>query len=107
MSEIVVDVGDGWVFEVLALAQCSLLAVWVWPESLWAPISFTKAYLKRNGESEDKWKDYWCDPEAGVFQFIGQDNIYFYGVAQMPLWMAQQGKEYVGKCALAFTAPAP
>ncbi len=66
------------------------LTVWVWPESLWAPISFTKAYLKRKGESEDKWKDYWCDPEAGVFQFIGQDNIYFYGVAQMPMFMAQQ-----------------
>ena len=69
------------------------LTVWVWPESLWAPISFTKAYLKRKGEADDKWKDYWCDPEAGVFQFIGQDNIYFYGVAQMPLWMAQQGKD--------------
>ena len=69
------------------------LTVWVWPESLWAPISFTKAYFKRKGESEDRWKDFWCDPEAGVFQFIGQDNIYFYGVAQMPLWMAQQGKD--------------
>ena len=69
------------------------LTVWVWPESLWAPISFTKAYLKQKGEADDKWKDYWCDPEAEVFQFIGQDNIYFYGVAQMPLWMAQQGKD--------------
>ena len=69
------------------------LTVWVWPESLWAPISFTKAYFKRKGESEDKWKDFWCDPEAKVYQFIGQDNIYFYGVAQMPLWMAQQGKD--------------
>ena len=69
------------------------LTVWVWPESLWAPISFTKAYLKNKGEDENKWKDYWCDPEAEVFQFIGQDNIYFYGVAQMPLWMAQQGKD--------------
>lgn len=69
------------------------LTVWVWPESLWAPISFTKAYFKRKGGAEDKWKEYWCDPEAGIYQFIGQDNIYFYGVAQMPLWMAQQGKD--------------
>ena len=69
------------------------LTVWVWPESLWAPISFTKAYFKRNGMSEDEWKKYWCDKEATVYQFIGQDNIYFYGVAQMPLWMAQQGKD--------------
>ncbi len=69
------------------------LTVWVWPESLWAPISFTKTLLKRRGESEDKWKEYWCDPEAMVYQFIGQDNIYFYGVAQMPMFMAQSGHE--------------
>ncbi|MBR0385531.1 MAG: class I tRNA ligase family protein, partial [Erysipelotrichaceae bacterium] len=67
------------------------LTVWVWPESLWAPISFTKTYMKRQGRSEDDYKDFWCDPEAGVYQFIGQDNIYFYGVAQMPMFMAQQG----------------
>ena len=68
------------------------LTVWVWPESLWAPISFTKAYFKRLGLCDDEWKKYWCDKDATVYQFIGQDNIYFYGVAQMPLWMAQQGK---------------
>lgn len=69
------------------------LTVWVWPESLWAPISFTKTYFKRKGESDERWKDFWCDPEAEVFQFIGQDNIYFYGVAQMPMFMAQNGHE--------------
>ena len=69
------------------------LTVWVWPESLWAPISFTRAYLKRKGLSEEEYKNWWCDPEAGVYQFIGQDNIYFYGVAQMPMFMAQQGKD--------------
>ncbi len=69
------------------------LTVWVWPESLWAPISFTKAYLVRQGRDPEEYKDYWCDPEAGVYQFIGQDNIYFYGVAQMPMFMAQQGPD--------------
>ena len=69
------------------------LTVWVWPESLWAQISFTRAYFLRKGLPEEKWKEYWCDSDAKVYQFIGQDNIYFYGVAQMPLWMAQQGKD--------------
>ena len=69
------------------------LTVWVWPESLWAPISFTRTYLKRKGKGDDAWKDFWCDPEADVFQFIGQDNIYFYGIAQMPMFMAQNGSE--------------
>ncbi|MDR3316381.1 MAG: class I tRNA ligase family protein [Coriobacteriales bacterium] len=76
------------------------LTVWCWPESLWAPISFTRTYLENAGvgieslnvgKLQDEgatWEDYWCDPEAKVYQFIGQDNIYFYGVAQTALWSA-------------------
>ena len=67
--------------------------VWVWPESLWAPISFTKTYLARQGRDADAWKDYWCSKDAKVFQFIGQDNIYFYGIAQTGMFMAQQGAD--------------
>ena len=69
------------------------LTIWVWPESLWAPISFTKAYLKSIGADEEEWKKYWCSDEAEVFQFIGQDNIYFYGIAEPVLFMATQGKD--------------
>lgn len=68
------------------------LTVWVWPESLWAPISFTKTYLKSKGASDDEWKNWWCSKDCEVFQFIGQDNIYFYGIAEMAMFMAQQGK---------------
>lgn len=64
--------------------------VWVWPESLWAPISFTCAYLEQSGRDKAEWKDYWCSKDAKVYQFIGQDNIYFYGVAEPAMWMAQQ-----------------
>ena len=66
------------------------LTVWVWPESLWAPISFTQAYLEQSGKSRAAWKDYWCSKDAKVYQFIGQDNIYFYGIAEPAMWMAQQ-----------------
>ncbi|MCH5349430.1 MAG: class I tRNA ligase family protein [Oscillospiraceae bacterium] len=69
------------------------LTVWVWPESLWAPISFTQAYLESIGHSRDEWKDFWCSKDAQVYQFIGQDNIYFYGVAEMAMFMALQGKD--------------
>lgn len=68
------------------------LTIWVWPESLWAPISFTKAYLKQIGKADDEWKKYWCDSDAEVYQFIGQDNIYFYGIAEPALFMATQGE---------------
>lgn len=69
------------------------LTVWVWPESLWAPISFTKAALEEKGRSMDEWKDFWCSKDAQVYQFIGADNIYFYGVAEMGMFMALQKGE--------------
>ncbi len=67
------------------------LTVWVWPESLWAPISFTKAYLEQIGKDKDEWKEFWCKKDSQIYQFIGQDNIYFYGVAQPAIFCGQQG----------------
>ncbi len=69
------------------------LTIWVWPESLWAPISFTVAYLEENGRNPEEWKDFWCAENSQVYQFIGQDNIYFYGIAEMAMFMALQGKD--------------
>ncbi len=68
------------------------LTVWVWPESLWAPMSFTKTYLEQADENNDAWKQYWCSKEAKVFQFIGEDNVYFYGPVEMAMFMGQQGE---------------
>lgn len=69
------------------------LTIWVWPESLWAPISFTVAALEKQGRDKAEWKDFWCSKDAQVYQFIGADNIYFYGVAEMAMFMALQGKD--------------
>lgn len=62
------------------------LTFWVWPESLWAPISFTKTYLESKGFDENEWLKYWNSEDATVYQFIGQDNISFYGIAQQAMW---------------------
>ena len=67
------------------------LTFWVWPESLWAPISFTKTYLEMKNQNTEDWKKWWCSPDARVYQFIGEDNIYFYGLAEMAMFMAFQG----------------
>lgn len=64
------------------------LTVWCWPESLWAPISFTMAVNDEWGLPRTSWRDFWCSDDARVYQFIGQDNLYFYGVAQPALWEA-------------------
>ena len=66
------------------------LTFWVWPESLWAPISFTRTYLEDGEASTKDWKDWWCSTDANVYQFIGEDNIYFYGIAEMAMFMALQ-----------------
>ena len=61
------------------------LTVWCWPESLWAPMSFTMAVNDKMGLPRGSWRDWWCSKDAEVYQFIGQDNLYFYGVAQPAL----------------------
>ena len=67
------------------------LTVWCWPESLWAPISFTQTVLdgaEPGRYASTDWRDWWCSEDARVYQFIGQDNIYFYCVAQPAMWEA-------------------
>ncbi len=69
------------------------LTFWVWPESLFAPISFTQTYLENNNRSKEEYTDFWKSEDARVYQFVGSDNIYFYGIAEMAMFMAMQGKE--------------
>lgn len=81
----------GWGVPAPDLEGIAGLTVWVWPESLWAPISFTQTVLATAEEgrySSTDWRDWWCADDARVYQFIGQDNIYFYCVAQPALWEA-------------------
>ena len=79
-----------WGVPVPEIDGVSGLSVWCWPESLWAPISFTIAANDARGLPRDEWRRFWCDDDACVYQFIGQDNIYFYGVAQPALWAGMQ-----------------
>ncbi|PID80366.1 MAG: methionine--tRNA ligase, partial [Clostridiales bacterium] len=67
------------------------LTFWVWPESLWAPISFLQTYLESIGKSRDEWSDWCIKDDAKVYQFIGEDNIYFYGIAEMGMLLAYLG----------------
>lgn len=63
------------------------LTYWVWPESLWAPISFTKTVLG-DGADGSRWTRWWKEGSgARVYQFIGEDNIYFYAIAEMGIFM--------------------
>lgn len=61
--------------------------LYVWPDSLIAPISFTKVALKNKGKGSEEWKRFWKDPDAKIFQFLGQDNVYFYVLMQGAMWL--------------------
>jgi methionyl-tRNA synthetase len=69
------------------------LTFWVWPESLWAPISFSAAYLESLGLEPTEWQQWWASKEAHVYQFIGEDNVYFYSLAEMSMFMGIQGQQ--------------
>ncbi|WP_165056443.1 MULTISPECIES: class I tRNA ligase family protein [unclassified Adlercreutzia] len=77
-----------WGVEAPVIEGVEGLTVWCWPESLWAPISFTCAVNDERGLPRGSWRDFWCSDDACVYQFIGQDNLYFYGVAQPALFEA-------------------
>ncbi len=61
--------------------------LYVWPDSLIAPISFSKVALKNKGKGPDEWKRFWKDPDAKIYQFLGQDNVYFYVLMQGSMWL--------------------
>lgn len=60
--------------------------LYVWPDSLIAPISFTKVALKQKGRDPKEYERFWKDPESRIFQFLGQDNVYFYVLMQGAMW---------------------
>ncbi|MBP7844468.1 MAG: class I tRNA ligase family protein [Proteobacteria bacterium] len=63
---------------------------YVWPDSLVAPISFSQLALKIKNQSHEKYKEFWTDPEARIYQFLGQDNVYFYVLMQGAMWIGSQ-----------------
>lgn len=61
--------------------------LYVWPDSLIAPISFTKVALKKLGKPDSEYERFWKNPNARVYQFLGQDNVYFYVLMQGAMWL--------------------
>ncbi len=64
--------------------------LYVWPDSLIAPISFTKAALIKQGRDPSDYEKFWKDPEGRIYQFLGQDNVYFYVLMQGAMWFGSQ-----------------
>ncbi|MCY4444556.1 MAG: class I tRNA ligase family protein [Proteobacteria bacterium] len=61
---------------------------YVWPESLIAPISFTQQAVRQKHLSHLNVRSLWYDSQTRIHQFLGIDNLYFYGVMQTALFLA-------------------
>ena len=66
--------------------------LYVWPDSLIAPLAFTQLALKKKGRDPEEYRDFWCNPKAQISQFIGSDNVFFYVVMQGALWLGSQAE---------------
>jgi methionyl-tRNA synthetase len=64
--------------------------LYVWPDSLIAPISFTQVALAAKGQDPGLAAEYWRDPNARITQFLGQDNVFFYVLMQGAMWLGTQ-----------------
>lgn len=65
-------------------------SLYVWPDSLIAPISFTQVALKNKGRNPKEFERFWKRPGAKICQFLGQDNVYFYVLMQGAMWFGTQ-----------------
>jgi len=64
--------------------------LYVWPDSLIAPIAFTQVALAQKGQDPARYAEFWRDPEARIYQFLGQDNVFFYVLMQGAMWLGAQ-----------------
>ena len=58
--------------------------IYVWFENVVGYLSAAKEWAQLNGTPE-AWRDFWEDPAAKVYYFIGKDNIWFHTLS----WPAQ------------------
>ncbi len=85
--------------------------LYVWFEAVIGYLSAAVEWAKLNGTPE-AWKDWWVNPSARAFYFIGKDNIFFH----TSLWPAQlmgAGEEFLqifsgekGRLTLPYDVPA-
>ncbi len=57
--------------------------IYVWFEAVMGYLTATKEWFKLHG-NPDGWREFWTDPEAKQYYFIGKDNIVFHAI----LWPA-------------------
>ncbi len=72
------------------LAEAAGKVLYVWFDAPLGYITFTRQLLESRGQPE-RWKDYWCNEQAGLVHFIGKDNTVFHAVIFPGMLLAHGG----------------
>jgi methionyl-tRNA synthetase len=75
---------DGW-------RDQSMKRLYVWFDAVIGYLSASVEWARRYGQSPDAWKQWWCDPTATGYYFMGKDNIVFHSVIWPALLLGQNG----------------
>ena len=64
--------------------------IYVWFEAVTGYLSASKEWAQRQGRP-DRWEDFWKDPDARAYYFIGKDNIPFHSMIWPAMIMGYGG----------------
>ena len=64
--------------------------IYVWFEAVIGYLSASKEWVQQQGQP-DKWEDFWKDPDAKAYYFIGKDNIPFHTIIWPAMLMGYGG----------------
>ncbi len=67
--------------------------LYVWFDAPIGYISSTVEYFQSIGESPDRWRDYWQNPDCKLYHFIGKDNIPFHAII-FPIMLERMRQGY-------------
>jgi methionyl-tRNA synthetase len=74
---------DGW-------HDAPMKRFYVWFDAVIGYLSASIEWADRTGKP-DAWKDWWCDPAASAYYFMGKDNIVFHSLIWPALLLGQNG----------------
>lgn len=64
--------------------------IYVWFEAVMGYLSASKEWALQQGQP-DRWEDFWKDPDARTYYFIGKDNIPFHSIIWPAILMGYEG----------------
>ena len=65
--------------------------IYVWYEAVMGYLTATREWARRQGH-EEGWRDWWYDPAAHHYYFIGKDNIVFHAIIWPAMLLAHDEK---------------